>query len=332
MKFLLICLTAVVLAQQPPRLVTRVDPHYPPLALQARIQGIVRMEITVGDDGRVASTKLIMGHPLLVQPAIDAVKQWIYERGPATLMVEVPFTLPAGAIVSNARPPQQVSLLRGQKLSVTEARELEQRLADNPEDNAARASLLGYYTANRHIAERRELVLWLVKNHPESALLQGREALVVAHGNSLSDPEGYAALRSQWLAHTPSSADNPSAWINAINFLLWQDKAQAERIIHNADPPAALPMMVPGFRGILYARAIMGLVAVDDEGKPVFDPTDAGSGLAQRAKAALETTNDVGVLTGAILTFQEFGHAQPDQWDAMIGHLQQRKEALSVKR
>lgn len=43
------------------KLVKQVDPVYSPLAKQARIRG------------------LVSGHPLLVQAAIDAVRQWIYD-------------------------------------------------------------------------------------------------------------------------------------------------------------------------------------------------------------------------------------------------------------
>ena len=80
--------------------IRRVDPVYPPLAAQARIQGIVRLEVTVGKDGQVRDARVIRGHPLLVTAALEAVKQWVYQ---ATVVngepvevaseVEVPFTL-----------------------------------------------------------------------------------------------------------------------------------------------------------------------------------------------------------------------------------------------
>lgn len=62
------------------RLVEHVAPIYPPLAKQARIQGKVVMDITVDTDGKVVNIKVVMGHPLLVQAAMDAAKQWVYER------------------------------------------------------------------------------------------------------------------------------------------------------------------------------------------------------------------------------------------------------------
>jgi len=52
---------------------------YPPLARQARIQGTVRFSAIIGKDGTIQNLQLVSGHPLLVQSATDAVKQWVYQ-------------------------------------------------------------------------------------------------------------------------------------------------------------------------------------------------------------------------------------------------------------
>jgi len=54
-------------------------PLYPALARQARIQGNVVLHAIIDKDGRVAQLEVISGHPLLVQSALDAVKQWRYK-------------------------------------------------------------------------------------------------------------------------------------------------------------------------------------------------------------------------------------------------------------
>jgi TonB family protein len=86
---------------QAPNLIQKVDPVYPPLAVQARIQGTVHFTAIIGKDGRILNLQLIGGHPLLVQAAQDAVKQWVYK--PTDLngtpvevvtQVDVQFTLP----------------------------------------------------------------------------------------------------------------------------------------------------------------------------------------------------------------------------------------------
>jgi protein TonB len=62
-----------------PRVSKLVPPIYPRLARQARVAGTVVLEAVVTAEGKVAEIKLISGHPLLVQAAIDCVKQWEYE-------------------------------------------------------------------------------------------------------------------------------------------------------------------------------------------------------------------------------------------------------------
>src|ERR1700689_2547347 len=59
--------------------VRRVNPVYPPLARQARIQGQVVLRAQIGKDGSIQNLQLVSGHPMLVQSALDAVKQWKYK-------------------------------------------------------------------------------------------------------------------------------------------------------------------------------------------------------------------------------------------------------------
>ena len=68
---------------QASKLIHQVKPPYPPLALQTRTQGVVRLQAIIARDGSIQQLKVIMGHPLLVQAAVDAVKQWRYS--PTTL-------------------------------------------------------------------------------------------------------------------------------------------------------------------------------------------------------------------------------------------------------
>ena len=63
----------------PPRIIKQVDPVYPEIARQARIEGVVILEIRTDIYGRVQDAKLLRSIPLLDQAAIDAVKQWVYE-------------------------------------------------------------------------------------------------------------------------------------------------------------------------------------------------------------------------------------------------------------
>jgi len=65
---------------QAPKLVHRVEPYYPPTAVNARLQGIVILEAIVDRDGTVAEIKVLRSaNPLLDREAVLAVKQWRYE-------------------------------------------------------------------------------------------------------------------------------------------------------------------------------------------------------------------------------------------------------------
>jgi TonB family protein len=64
---------------QQENLIQKVDPVYPPLAYQARIQGTVRFTAIIGRDGRIENLQLVSGHPLLVEAAREAASQWQYK-------------------------------------------------------------------------------------------------------------------------------------------------------------------------------------------------------------------------------------------------------------
>ncbi len=63
---------------QPPTPVYTPRPEYPLLARQVRVSGVVNLEAVIGVDGRVRSLRLVSGHPLLVNAAVNAVRQWRY--------------------------------------------------------------------------------------------------------------------------------------------------------------------------------------------------------------------------------------------------------------
>jgi len=60
-------------------LIRKVQPNYPPLARQARIQGTVVLQAEISKEGTIQNLQLISGHPMLAPAAIEAVKQWRYK-------------------------------------------------------------------------------------------------------------------------------------------------------------------------------------------------------------------------------------------------------------
>jgi len=83
-----------------PRKLRHVSPVYPDIARQARVQGVVILELTINPQGRVTDARILRGIPLLDQAALDAVRQWVYTptlvRGtpvPVLMTVTVNFRL-----------------------------------------------------------------------------------------------------------------------------------------------------------------------------------------------------------------------------------------------
>jgi protein TonB len=64
---------------QQANLIAKITPVYPPEAKAARVQGLVRFNATIGPDGHVQNLSVVSGPPLLVNSALDAVRQWVYK-------------------------------------------------------------------------------------------------------------------------------------------------------------------------------------------------------------------------------------------------------------
>lgn len=84
-------------------LVRKVNPAYPPLARQARIQGTVILQALISKEGSITNLQLVSGHPMLAPAAIEAVKQWRYrpyllngEPVEVETTIQVNFTLSGG--------------------------------------------------------------------------------------------------------------------------------------------------------------------------------------------------------------------------------------------
>ena len=63
------------------KVITRVEPKYPPTLERLYIGGVVRVQVDVAANGSVEGAQLIGGNPILGQSAIAAVKQWKYTPG-----------------------------------------------------------------------------------------------------------------------------------------------------------------------------------------------------------------------------------------------------------
>lgn len=67
--------------------VVNVSPIYPELAQRTRVEDVVILETVIDESGNVTSARVLRGHPLLNQAALDAVQRWKFT--PARLNDEV---------------------------------------------------------------------------------------------------------------------------------------------------------------------------------------------------------------------------------------------------
>jgi TonB family protein len=58
---------------------SKVSPTYPEIARRMSISGTVRLAVVVAPNGSIRDAKILGGHPVLVNAAVDAIKKWKFE-------------------------------------------------------------------------------------------------------------------------------------------------------------------------------------------------------------------------------------------------------------
>jgi TonB family protein len=72
-------LTAVNLsAQETRKAISNPAPRYPELAKTLHLSGVVKVQVVIAPDGKIISTKVLGGHPLLVSSVEETLKKWKY--------------------------------------------------------------------------------------------------------------------------------------------------------------------------------------------------------------------------------------------------------------
>jgi TonB family protein len=84
------------------KIINQVQPIYPPLARQTRISGTVGLRAIIAKDGTIQQLEVVSGHPLLLQAALNAVRQWRYQP---TLLGGEPVEIDTTITVSFALQP-----------------------------------------------------------------------------------------------------------------------------------------------------------------------------------------------------------------------------------
>jgi len=63
------------------KVVKKCPPQYPVLALKMKVEGQVKLEAEVDAEGNVGEVRVVSGHALLKQAAVECVKKWQFEPG-----------------------------------------------------------------------------------------------------------------------------------------------------------------------------------------------------------------------------------------------------------
>ncbi len=73
------------------RVKSKVLAVYPELARKINLTGTVRVEIVVAPNGSVKNAKVVGGHPVLANAALEAARRWRFEPAAAESIVIVDF-------------------------------------------------------------------------------------------------------------------------------------------------------------------------------------------------------------------------------------------------
>jgi TonB family protein len=81
-----VCAQTPSTAQEQPevkrKVVSRVVPVYPELASKMQITGTVKVEVVIAPNGKLKSTQVIGGSPVLIRAAVDAIEKWRWAPAP----------------------------------------------------------------------------------------------------------------------------------------------------------------------------------------------------------------------------------------------------------
>ena len=92
---ILLCLTCLISLNASPqedrKVLANPQPVYPELAKRMSLEGVVKVELIVGPDGQIKDSKVLGGHPILADAALNALRKWKYERARTESKIQVEF-------------------------------------------------------------------------------------------------------------------------------------------------------------------------------------------------------------------------------------------------
>ncbi|MGH9658699.1 MAG: hypothetical protein ACRD96_09155 [Bryobacteraceae bacterium] len=241
------------------------------------------------------------------------------------------------SLMAQVRQGQSVEQLvqKGAGLTPGAASQLEQQLEKSPFDIAARAQLIGYYYYQwmevgeaRAIPARRRLILWTIRNQPDSPLISLWEATLEPRGHQLADREGFDEARRIFLAHIESKPA-PAVLGNAGNFFKLFDKELAERAYRRAlalDPANGEWQWRLGY---LYGLGVLGIDGLAFNGQPTSVDAVARDGpFAAKARKELHESASPMTMAVAANVISRYGTMLGATDRARVEHLNEAEKLI----
>ena len=297
-----------------PLIQIEVEPAWDSTLQTSYYTDVASVRLTIDRLGVPFSVDTATGLPANV---VDALARWRYRASrPFAVELKIP-------IRHHLDPQAETSLHKhwsegfsggvvkpGLALTRGEAVEIESKLATN-EPGSDVAKLLVWYAAQPESADdpsvpkRRAATLTaFINKYPQSPFLAGPYATLNPDGGQLGDTAGYEQIRALWLAKATEPIQSQNVLENAFNFLEVHDPEAAQKMLdrhHSRFDYAAAILM-----GDLWARAALGVSAVDPRTGLAADVTPAGS---LNLRAALLNTVDPRVESSALWALTRDGRA-----------------------
>jgi TonB family protein len=204
-------------------LVHQVKPIYPPEAKQLGIQGEVLLEVSINQEGGMENIRVTKGHPILVLPALVAVKQWKYRPylvngapEPVMSTVSVNFTLEDAATGTGEQSQTPLIRLNSDKMAANVIYRVEPVYPPEAKQKGVEGEVVFEVTINE----------------------QGEVSDVqVLSGNAMLVSAAYEAVR-QW-RYTPVLLNGDPIRAKStvtIRFTLEKNRTSASEVPRNANP------------------------------------------------------------------------------------------------
>ncbi|MCA9229560.1 MAG: hypothetical protein KDA57_02830 [Planctomycetales bacterium] len=210
-------------------------------------------------------------------------------------------------------------LAQGQLLSPAQAKGIEEKLQDNPEDLPSRVALMGYYQKleGRHPSSEgpyAQLILGLIKHHPRSQLASRTGYLLLPREGNMGDEKAWVAGGKLWLEHVKAYSTDPVIAGNAGIYHytdIFRAEAQDQAIAllqqaHELDPQNGQWVW---FLGDIYSSKSSAFETTADQrqafAKQSLEYLEESMRLSDRQASAVQKSSELAAMAHAAGEFEK---------------------------